>query len=124
MSGSLTAGIALSAIVVAPSVWILAIAIVIAGTAMGSSTTAIYSVAGGLLPPDAHSTGFGIMTTASLLGLAVSPVAAGLIGSAGLRIVFIADVFLLVILAGLVWRGLRLMPPAARDSGDAALAEP
>jgi len=124
MSGSLTAAIALSAIVLAPSVWVLAIAIVIAGTAMGSSTTAIYSVAGGLLPPDAHSTGFGIMTTASLLGLAVSPVAAGLIGSADLRIVFIADVFLLAILAGLVWRGLRSRPPVARDSGNAALAEP
>jgi len=124
MNGSLIAAIALSAIVLAPSVWILAIAIGIAGTAMGSSTTAIYSVAGGLLPPDAHSTGFGIMTTASLLGLAVSPVAAGLIGSAGLRIVFIADVLLLAILAGLVWRGLRSRPPVARDSGDAALAEP
>ena len=55
-----------------------------------------------MLPPDAHATGFGIMTTASLLGLAVSPVVAGLIGSAGLRIVFVADVFLLVILALLV----------------------
>jgi MFS transporter, DHA1 family, multidrug resistance protein len=122
--GALTAAVALSAIAVAPSVLILGIAIVIAGTAMGSSTTAIYSVAGGLLPSDAHSTGFGIMTTASLLGLAVSPVAAGLIGSAGLGIVFVADVFLLLILAALVWRGLRMRPRVANDSGDAALAEP
>ena len=122
--GALTAAVALSAIAGAPSVSILGIAIVIAGTALGSSTTAIYSVAGGLLPRDAHSTGFGIMTTASLLGLAVSPVAAGLIGSAGLGIVFVADVFLLLILAALVWRGLRMRPPVAKDSGDAALAEP
>ena len=70
------------------------------------------------------ATGFGIMTTASLLGLAVSPVAAGLIGSAGLRIVFIADVFLLMMLGVLVWRGLRSGSQVARDSGDAALAEP
>ena len=64
------------------------------------------------------------MTTASLLGLAVSPVVAGLIGSAGLRIVFVADVFLLVILAcdGDA-NGLR-SKPLAGDSGDAALAEP
>ena len=124
VTGSLTAAVALAAIVIAPSVWVLAVAIVIAGTAMGSSTTAIYSVAGGLLPPDAHSTGFGIMTTASLLGLAVSPVAAGLIGSAGLRIVFVADVFLLLILGMLVWRGLRTRPAVAKDSGNAALAEP
>src|SRR5688572_6917994 len=116
VSGCLTAAIALSAIVLAPSISILAIAIVIAGTAMGASTTAIYSVAGGSLPPDTHSTGFGIMTTASLLGLAVSPVAAGLIGSAGLRILFIAAVFLLALLPGLVSPRLPSPPPAARPS--------
>jgi MFS family permease len=124
VNGTLTAAAALSAIVVAPNVWILGIAIAVAGVAMGSSTTAIYSVAGGLLPHDAHATGFGIMTTASLMGLAVSPVAAGLIGSAGLRIVFIADVFLLLLVGLLVWRGLTLKPPVTKDSGDAALAEP
>jgi MFS family permease len=100
------------------------VAIVIAGTAMGTGTTTIYAVAGGLLPSDAHATGFGIMTTASLLGLAVSPVVAGVIGAAGLRIVFVADVFLLLILAGLVFRGLQARSPAGRDSGDAALADP
>ena len=110
VSGAFTAAIALAAIVVAPSIWILGLAIVVAGTAMGSSTTAIYSVAGGLLPADAHSTGFGIMTTASLMGLAVSPVAAGLIGSAGLRIVFMADVVLLVVLGTLVARNLTTKP--------------
>jgi DHA1 family multidrug resistance protein-like MFS transporter len=124
VGGTVTAALALGAIVVAPSLWILGAAIVIAGTAMGSSTTAIYSVAGGLLPADAHSTGFGIMTTASLMGLAVSPVAAGLIGSAGLRIVFVADVFLLVVLGVLVARGMRTRPVVTKDSGDAALTEP
>jgi MFS family permease len=67
-------------------------------------------VAGGLLPADAHATGFGIMTTASLLGLAISPVAAGLIGSAGLRIVFVADVLLLMVLGLMVWNRLRTKP--------------
>jgi len=110
VNGTITAAVALGAIVVAPSLWILGVAIVIAGTAMGSSTTAIYSVAGGLLPADAHSTGFGIMTTASLMGLAVSPVAAGLIGSAGLRIVFVADVVLLIVLGVLVAKNLRTQP--------------
>jgi MFS transporter, DHA1 family, multidrug resistance protein len=110
VGGALTAAIALAAIVVAPSLWVLGVAIVIAGVSMGSSTTAIYSVAGGLLPADAHATGLGIMTTASLLGLAVSPVAAGLIGSAGLRIVFMADVVLLALIAVLIWRRLRTPP--------------
>jgi len=61
--------------------------------------------------------------TASLLGLAVSPIAAGLIGAAGLRIVFVADVVLLVIVGLLVLRGLRERKTAG-DSGDAALADP
>jgi MFS family permease len=124
VAGALTAAVALAAIVAAPSVVILGVAIVIAGTAMGTGTTTIYAVAGGLLPSDAHATGFGIMTTASLLGLAVSPVVAGFIGAAGLRIVFVADVFLLLILAVLVFRGLQARSPAGRDSGDAALADP
>ena len=123
VAGTLTAAVALGAIVVAPTLLILGIAIVIAGTAMGAGTTTIYAVAGGLLPADAHATGFGIMTTASLLGLAVSPIVAGFIGAAGLRIVFVADVVLLVIVGLLVLRGLRERR-TANDSGDAALADP
>ena len=110
VGGTVIAAVALAAIVIAPSIAILAVAIAVAGVAMGSSTTAIYSVAGALLPHDAHATGFGIMTTASLMGLAISPVVAGLIGSAGLRIVFVADVVLLVILGLLVANRLRTKP--------------
>lgn len=124
VTAALTASIALAAIVVAPNLWVVGAAIVIAGTAMGAATTTIYSVAGGLLPADAHATGFGIMTTASLLGLAVSPVAAGLIGGSGLRIVFVADVVLLLILGVLVMHGLRTRPNTASSAGDAALADP
>ena len=124
VAGTLTAALALAAIVVAPSVLILGAAIVIAGVAMGAGTTTIYAVAGGLLPADAHATGFGIMTTASLMGLAVSPVVAGFIGAAGLRIVFIADVFLLLVLAGLIALRLRAQAKREGESGDAALADP
>ena len=122
--GTLTAAVALGAIVIAPTLVILGIAIVIAGTAMGAGTTTIYAVAGGLLPHDAHATGFGIMTTASLMGLAVSPVVAGLIGAAGLRIVFVADVFLLLVLAALILIKLRGQAKNQSESGDAALADP
>jgi MFS family permease len=118
VSGTVTAAVAVGAIVVAPSLPVLGVAIVVVGLAMGSSTTAVYSVAGGLLPADAHATGFGIMTTASLMGLAVSPVVAGLIGSAGLRIVFVADVFLLVLLGILVWSRLRIRPLESASARD------
>jgi MFS family permease len=124
VAGTLTASIALGAIVVAPSTWILGAAIVVAGTAMGAGTTTIYAVAGGLLPQDAHATGFGIMTTASLMGLAVSPVAAGFIGAAGLRIVFVADVLLLLLLAVLIARSLRSHTRHESQSEDAVLSDP
>jgi len=124
VAGTLTAAIALAAIVIAPTLLILGAAIIIAGTAMGAGTTTIYAIAGGLLPADAHATGFGIMTTASLMGLALSPVAAGFIGAAGLRIVFIADVALLILLAGLIFNRLRPQVKREAESGDAALADP
>ncbi|HEX8030205.1 MAG TPA: hypothetical protein VF491_17145, partial [Vicinamibacterales bacterium] len=53
---------------------------------------------------------FGVMTTASLLGLAVSPVIAGFIGGTGLRLVFMADVVLLAVVAAMVWTWLRTAP--------------
>ena len=65
--------------------------------------TAAYTSGGELLPADAHATGFGVMTTASLVGLAVSPIVAGFISGPGLRIVFDADIVLLVLLTVVVW---------------------
>ena len=124
VTGAVTAAIALAAIVIAPTLVVLGIAIVIAGTAMGAGTTTIYAVAGGLLPADAHATGFGIMTTASLLGLAVSPIAAGFIGAAGLRIVFVADVFLLMLLAILIVARLHPHRKGRAGASDPALADP
>ena len=84
-------------IVVAPSLWFVGAAMLLFGVSVGVATTTIYAVAGSSLPPDAHATGFGVMTTASLMGLAVSPVVAGFIGGSGLRLVFVADVVLLVV---------------------------
>jgi MFS family permease len=125
VAGTIIGAIALAIIVAAPGLWIFGAAIAVAGVAIGTSTTAIYSVAGGLLPADAHATGFGVMTTASLLGLAVSPVIAGIIGASGLRIVFVADVFLMVALSLFVWRGLPSnRADGSEESGDAALADP
>jgi MFS family permease len=124
VSATLVGAVALAVIVAAPGLWIFGAAIVVAGVAIGTATTTIYSVAGGLLPADAHATGFGVMTTASLLGLAVSPVVAGIIGASGLRIVFVADVFLMIALGAFVWRGLPQSRHESRESGDAALADP
>lgn len=122
--GTLLAAVAVGAIIVSPSLWFVGGAMLLFGIAVGVSTTTTYATAGSSLPPDAHATGFGVMTTASLMGLAVSPVIAGFIGGSGLRLVFIADVALLVVVALLVARGLGSSPRANDDSGDAALADP
>jgi hypothetical protein len=58
------------------------------------------------------------------MGLAVSPIVAGFIGAAGLRMVFVADVVLLVLLGLLVWRAMRLEPMRKDDATDPALADP
>jgi MFS transporter, DHA1 family, multidrug resistance protein len=91
--------LSLIAIVAVPTLWTLAIALVVASFGIGIAMTAAYSVGSTLLPADAHVTGFGIMTTASLVGLAFSPVLAGLVGAKGLLIVFVVDVVLLLALA-------------------------
>jgi DHA1 family multidrug resistance protein-like MFS transporter len=89
---------ALVTIIIVPALWTLTMALVVASFGIGVAMTAAYSVATALLPADAHVTGFGIMTTASLIGLAFSPVLAGLVGASGLLVVFLVDV---VLLAGL-----------------------
>jgi MFS family permease len=124
VTGTLLAAVAVSLIIMAPSLWFVGAAMPLFGIAVGVATTTIYAVAGSSLPPDAHATGFGVMTTASLMGLAVSPVVAGFIGGSGLRLVFVADVVLLVVVGLFVLRGLNLQPMAKDDSGDPALADP
>jgi MFS family permease len=96
---AVTTAIALITIVVVPSMWTLTMALIVASVGIGIAMTSAYSVAGALLPADAHVTGFGIMTTASLIGLAFSPVLAGFVGASGLRVVFVVDVVLLLGLA-------------------------
>ena len=109
-SVAVSSAIALIVIVALPSMWTLMAGLVVASVGIGVAMTAAYSVAGGLLPADAHVTGFGIMTTASLIGLAFSPVLAGFVGASGLRIVFVVDVVLLVALAIAVLARMRPSP--------------
>lgn len=124
VTGTLVAALAVTVIIVAPSLWFVGAAMSLFGIAVGVATTTIYATAGAALPHDAHATGFGVMTTASLMGLAVSPVIAGFIGGSGLRLVFVGDVLLLIVVGLLVLRGLTLAATTRADSGDAALADP
>lgn len=90
-------------LIAVPSIAAFAVALAVAGAAIGVGMTAAYTSGGALLPPDAHATGFGLMMTASLIGLAASPIVAGFISGPDLAVVFEADVALLVVLAAVVW---------------------
>jgi hypothetical protein len=54
--------------------------------------TAAYTAAGSVMPPGSQGTGFGVLTSAPLVALAVSPVVAGFIGGSSIRLVFGLDV--------------------------------
>jgi DHA1 family multidrug resistance protein-like MFS transporter len=82
--------------------WVMAAASVLLGIGIGAAMTASYSAAGAVIPPGAHGAGFGVLTSASLVGMASSPFVAGLVGGASIRIVFFVDLALMAILAAVV----------------------
>jgi MFS family permease len=61
------------------------------GLGLGVATTAIYAAAGQAVTAAQRGVAFGYLTTAYLIGLAVSPVVAGVIGSFDMRTVFLVD---------------------------------
>jgi MFS family permease len=91
------AGALLLATAVTP--WMVAPGAALFGAGSGTAMTAIYTTAGGIIPQGSQGTGFGLLTSASLLGVAISPVVAGFLGATSLRGVFVLD---LIVLAGLV----------------------
>ena len=74
------------------------------GLAIGVGTTAAYTAAAAVIPANVRGTGFGLLTTASLVGLAVSPVVCGLLAASSRRAVFGLDVVFLAALAIIVHR--------------------
>ena len=74
------------------------------GLGIGVGTTAAYTAAAAVIPENVRGTGFGLLTTASLIGLAVSPVVCGLLAASSRRAVFGLDVVFLAALALTVHR--------------------
>ncbi len=81
---------------------VMSVASLLLGIGVGAAMTAAYSAAGGVIPDGAHGTGFGVLTSASLVGMASSPFIAGFLSGTGIRIVFFVDVVLMALLAGTV----------------------
>src|SRR5262245_13577659 len=101
---AVVAGVAALIYVAAPAVPWLFLATPLFGFAIGISTTAAYTAAAGVLPSTARGAGFGLLTTASLTGLAISPIVSGLLGATSIRAVWTLDVVSLVALAIAVHR--------------------
>ena len=93
------AAIGALAYVAAPDVRWLFLATPLFGLAIGVGTTAAYTAAAAVIPATVRGTGFGLLTTASLVGLAVSPVVCGLLAATSIRAVFALDVVALGALA-------------------------
>lgn len=69
------------------------------GFGIGVAFTTVYTVAGHRVPEHARGVAFGYLTTASLSGLALSPVLSGALGALSMRSVFVADAIGLVAVA-------------------------
>jgi MFS transporter, DHA1 family, multidrug resistance protein len=84
---------------VEPPVWAMLLAAVVFGLGIGIAMTTAYAEAGKMIPAGSHGAGFGLLTTASLTGLALSPVFGGLLGATSMNAVFVANAVGLAVLA-------------------------
>jgi DHA1 family multidrug resistance protein-like MFS transporter len=96
--------------VVAGSAWLLVLGTPIFGLAIGVATTAAYTAASSVMPHSARGTGFGLLSTGSLAGLALSPMINGMIAAQSIRAVFALDTAALIALAVLVSRLMIVAP--------------
>jgi DHA1 family multidrug resistance protein-like MFS transporter len=106
----LSAG-ALGAFLATGHLGVMGAALLVFGVGGGTAITAAYTVGGRAVPAEAHATGFGFLTGASLAGLALSPVLSGLMSKGHLLTIFAVD---LALLAGVSLAVFRRMPPGAR----------
>jgi MFS transporter, DHA1 family, multidrug resistance protein len=90
--------------VLATGPWLLVFGTPIFGIAIGVATTAAYTAASGVMPASGRGAGFGLLTTASLSGLALSPIVNGILGATSIRAVFVLDTVGLATLAVMVSR--------------------
>ncbi|MEX2271859.1 MAG: MFS transporter [Vicinamibacterales bacterium] len=108
LAGSASASMLASAVfAIEPPVWVMIAAAAVFGLGIGAAMTTAYAEAGKVIPPGSHGAGFGLLTTASLSGLALSPVFGGLIGATSMNAVFVANAVGLGLLATLVMRRMR-----------------
>lgn len=112
-AGASTAAAGALAYAAAGHVAVLIAVTPIFGLAIGVTMTTAYATAGGVIPAGAGGAGFGVLTTASLLGLAISPVVSGFLGATSIRAVFLLDAAVLAVVAAIVRRVMVEAPPGS-----------
>jgi len=90
--------------VVSSNVGLFALSLAVFGVGIGAGMTAAYTAAGLVVPQGSHGTAFGLLTGASLTGMAVTPIFTGFLAIASIRAVFMLDVVALALLAVIVRR--------------------
>ncbi len=88
----------------APGAVSFGVAAAVFGIGIGVAMTAAYTTAAAGFPEPARATGFGFLMSASLIGMAVSPMIAGLLAHQGIRLVFVVDAVMLLSFAVAVRR--------------------
>jgi DHA1 family multidrug resistance protein-like MFS transporter len=103
-SSVLLAAGALGLFAVAQAVWLMTAAIAVFGAALGTAMTTTFTAAGSVVPRHAHGVGFGFLSSASLIGSAVSPVLSGLVAARSIKVVFLSGAAMLACLVLIVRR--------------------
>jgi DHA1 family multidrug resistance protein-like MFS transporter len=84
------------------ALWALATSLAVVGLCIGTAVTTAYAAGNAVIPSDVHSTAFGFLTGAALIGIALSPVLSGLVAARSIRAVFVAAIVVLIVLAVIV----------------------
>ena len=109
-TAALAAAAALALFAFGGPLWVLAVAIGAFGASVGTAMTASFTAAGSVIPRHVHGASFGFLSSASLVGFAVSPILSGIIAARSIRAVYVSGVVALAILA-IVVRRVMVEPP-------------
>ena len=90
---------ALALFTASTAAWMLATSLAVVGLCIGTSITTAYAAGNAVIPHEVHSTAFGFLTGAALIGIALSPVLSGLVAARSIRAVFVVAIVVLIILA-------------------------
>jgi DHA1 family multidrug resistance protein-like MFS transporter len=102
----------LGAFALAQSAWFMTVTIAAFGAAIGTALTTTFTAAGSVVPREAHGVGFGFLSSASLIGSAISPVLSGLVASRSIKVVFLSGAALLLVIVAMVRRLMAERAPA------------